>query len=184
MKYYRLYITFLVSFIAGCALEKDKVPDLICSIAPVNLNQPHIQMTVTNQSQSDIAVLSWYTPFEGFLSHMFDVAHNGSLQAYQGPMVKRSTPRQEDYFILRSGAARTININLGLLYDFSQPGEYEIQYRKQISARFLNKPEIKSTAAGPQELTQEPAQDRAKANKPLKHPIIEKCESIQIQISN
>jgi hypothetical protein len=136
IKYYTLRVCLLMLFITGCALEKDKMPDITCRIDPIKFNQAQIQMTITNHSKSDIQILSWFTPFEGFLSHMFDVKFNGNLLTYQGPMVKRGTPTFEDYFILPAGAARTTKINLGLIYDLSQSGEYSVQYRKQINARF------------------------------------------------
>jgi hypothetical protein len=136
IKHALLCIAIVIAGISGCALEKEKMPDLICSLGPIDPNQAQIQMTITNQSTFDVKLLSWHTPFEGFLSHMFDVEYQGALLAYQGPMVKRNAPTENDYFVLRSGTARTASVNLGLIYDMSQPGTYQIRYRKQLSAQF------------------------------------------------
>jgi hypothetical protein len=91
-----------------------------------------VEFTLRNDSPDEIFILQWQTPLRALEHEIFDVRRNGEVVEYVGPHVKFGSPRPEHYIRLAAGEARTVNIDLGQLYDFSQAGEYSVQYRVNV----------------------------------------------------
>jgi heat shock protein HslJ len=90
--------------------------------------------TLTNTSSDGFYVLKWFTPLEGIAGDIFRVERDGAELAYRGKMVKRGPPIAEDYVWLEAGASVSAEVDLAEGYDFSQAGQYTIQFRSpQIS---------------------------------------------------
>jgi heat shock protein HslJ len=90
--------------------------------------------TLTNTSSDGFYVLKWFTPLEGIAGDIFRVERDGAELPYRGKMVKRGPPISEDYVWLEAGESVSAEVDLAEGYDFSQAGQYTIQFRSpQIS---------------------------------------------------
>jgi hypothetical protein len=90
-----------------------------------------IDFILINQSNSDLSVLTWYTPLEGFFSNLFIITDkNGEKIPYQGPTVKRSTPTSVDYQLIRSKGNVATLLDLSSMYDLIA-GDYKLQLNKK-----------------------------------------------------
>ena len=87
-----------------------------------------LQFTLTNHSPERLYVLDWYTPLEGIFGEIFRVARDGQPIAYEGPLVMRGNPLPENYVLLEPGASVSAEVDLATVYDFSQAGEYTIEF--------------------------------------------------------
>lgn len=87
----------------------------------------YLTFTVTNVTDHKLQLLSWYTPFEGFLSDLFIIKSDaGDPVDYNGMMVKRSKPSIEDYVVLPAKEKVEITLDLTQAYSLIQ-GEYTVQ---------------------------------------------------------
>ena len=90
--------------------------------------------TLTNTSSDGVYVLKWFTPLEGIAGDIFRVERDGAELPYRGKLVKRGPPISEDYVWLEAGESVSAEVDLAEGYDFSQAGQYTIQFRSpQIS---------------------------------------------------
>ena len=83
---------------------------------------------LTNHSPGRLYVLTWYTPLEGIFGELFRVEHDGQALPYEGPLVMRGDPLPENYVLLDPGASVSAEVDLATAYDFSQAGEYTIEF--------------------------------------------------------
>jgi len=109
-----------------------KKSNIACSIkfnSPQKLsNEITLSFSVTNPMNEEISLLTWYTPFEGFLSNLFIITNTetGETLKYQGPMVKRLAPETEDYVTLSANQTITTTINLAQGYQLTK-GHFSLQ---------------------------------------------------------
>jgi heat shock protein HslJ len=90
--------------------------------------------TLTNISSDGFYVLKWFTPLEGLAGDIFRVERDGAELPYRGKLVKRGPPIAEDYVWLEAGESVSAEVDLAEGYEFSQAGQYTIQFRSpQIS---------------------------------------------------
>ena len=87
-----------------------------------------VTFTLTNHAPERLYVLTWYTPLEGIFGEIFRVEHDGQSIAYEGPLVMRGDPLPEHYVLLEPGASVSAEVDLATAYDFSQVGEYTIEF--------------------------------------------------------
>jgi hypothetical protein len=87
-----------------------------------------LQFTLVNHSEIGLYVLEWYTPLEGVFGEIFRVERDGQVLPYEGPLVMRGDPTQENYVWLERGASVAGTVDLADAYDFSQPGMYTISF--------------------------------------------------------
>ncbi len=87
-----------------------------------------LTFTLTNHSPERLYVLTWYTPLEGIFGEIFRVERDGQAIPYQGPLVMRGDPLPENYALLEPGASVSAKVDLATVYDFSQAGEYIIEF--------------------------------------------------------
>jgi peptidyl-Lys metalloendopeptidase len=87
-----------------------------------------VTFTLTNHSPEKLYVLTWYTPLEGILGEIFLVKRDGQAIPYEGPLVMRGDPLPEHYVLLEPGASVSAEVDLATVYNFSQAGEYTIEF--------------------------------------------------------
>jgi hypothetical protein len=99
--------------------------------APSSLPQGEplkVRFTLANESESDLYVLNWFTPLEGLGGDIFRVTRDGQRIRYQGPQASRGDPTPEAYTLIEAGGMASAEVDLSLAYDFSQPGNYTIEF--------------------------------------------------------
>jgi len=99
------------------------VPESLTSGAVVQ-----VRFALTNTLSEGLFVLKWFTPLEGLAGDIFRVEREGMELAYRGKMVKRASPLPEDYVRLDAGGSISAEVDLAEGYDFSQPGQYTVQF--------------------------------------------------------
>ena len=87
-----------------------------------------VTFTLTNTLSEALYVLKWFTPLEGLAGDIFRVQRDGLHLPYRGIQVKRAPPTAEDYVWLDAGGSISAEIDLAEGYDFSQPGQYTVQF--------------------------------------------------------
>ena len=99
----------------------------------------HLRLTLANTGDQAAWVLRWQTPVDGVQGDLFAVTRDGEALAYLGPLYKRPAPTRQDYLQIPAGRSLSFDVELTALYDFSQPGEYSVQYRSgmQVSRTFV-----------------------------------------------
>ena len=99
--------------------------------APTRLpdsNTVIVQFTLTNNSDVALYVLKWYTPLEGIGGEIFSVERDGQAVPYTGILAMRGDPTPEAYQLLEAGQSASAKVDLATSFDFSQPGEYIIEF--------------------------------------------------------
>jgi len=110
---------------------------LLIELAPNQENNSNgsVVITLTNKSHEPIKVLKWNTPLEQRLSaNIFSVEREKKNIAYQGRLVKRGQPQDEDYALFEAGESRTVIVELPTYYKMLKKGEYQISYRGNFSS--------------------------------------------------
>ena len=87
-----------------------------------------VRFTLTNNADTGLYVLKWYTPLEGIAGEIFRVERNGEAVPYEGILATRAAPSPDDYVLLEPGASAYVEVDLATAYDFSQPGTYTIEF--------------------------------------------------------
>ena len=116
------------------AITTMKEDTLHCELkvsSPQNLiDGVFVTFSIINKSSDNIKLLTWYTPFEGFMSDLFvisDAADQNML--YQGAMVKRSSPQLEDFIAIASKEKKQFRLDLSTGYKLEK-GRYKLQLKK------------------------------------------------------
>ena len=87
-----------------------------------------VRFTLRNDSDEDLYILSWQTPFRGVVGNLFDVRKGGQPVAYTGRLYKRGTPQAADYLRIPAGQSLSAEVELSSVYDLRSSGEYSVQY--------------------------------------------------------
>jgi heat shock protein HslJ len=88
-----------------------------------------VKFTLTNESSEGLFVLTWFTPLEGLAADTFSVQRDAEELSYQGKMVKRAAPTSDDYVWIEARRSTSAEVDLAEGYDFSQAGQYSLQFR-------------------------------------------------------
>ncbi len=92
-----------------------------------------ITFRLLNTSDAAVDMLVWNTPLEQELSaDIFTVTFNGVPMAYQGRMVKRSTPGEKDYLAIPAHERVEALLDMAVYYEMSEPGEYQVRFTPPI----------------------------------------------------
>lgn len=131
----------LVTGIAACSVTETVAmktdtddQNLIAGIEPAAAKDDggslsELTFHVTNQSDTDIEMLVWNTPFEKLLSaDVFLVERDGESVAYVGRKIKRGTPQPEHYMTVPAGERVDKTLDIANYYDMEQAGEYTIVF--------------------------------------------------------
>jgi heat shock protein HslJ len=88
-----------------------------------------VKFTLTNASSEGLFVLTWFTPLEGLAADTFSVQRDAEELPHQGKMVKRAAPTSDDYVWIEARGSTSAEVDLAEGYDFSQAGQYSLQFR-------------------------------------------------------
>jgi peptidyl-Lys metalloendopeptidase len=115
--------TLLVIAAAGCADTQhgDLQVDLAMRDAAI------ADVTITNTSDHEVQLLSWYVPNTELQEPLFQVTRDGQAVRYIGPRYKRAQPDASDYVTLAPGASLSRSVDLATFYDLSATGNYTIE---------------------------------------------------------
>lgn len=132
-------IAFMFTLFDKAQADMSK-PTIACALliqSPQQLsNRISLTFSITNPYNEEVKLLTWYTPFEGFLSNLFIIKNletNKELN-YQGPMVKRGQPNQDDYLLLSAIKSAVTEVNLVQGYQLTK-GRFSLQL-KQTTMKF------------------------------------------------
>jgi peptidyl-Lys metalloendopeptidase len=84
-------------------------------------------VTVTNVSDHDVQLLSWYLPDAELQEPLFQLMRDGQPVRYIGPMYKRAQPDASDFVTLTPGQSFTRSVDLAKFYDLSATGDYTVE---------------------------------------------------------
>src|SRR5919199_264706 len=107
-------------------------------------DRQNVRFTLTNNSDETICVLKWNTPLEGINNNIFRIEKDGKVAVYLGKLVKRGTPRPEDYATIEPRSSVSSEVDLLESYDISEPGVYDVTYVGRILDIGTERPEILS----------------------------------------
>lgn len=92
-----------------------------------------VKVTLANDSDHAVRVLSWYAPSADLEENLFVVSRGSEQVDFVGPHYKRPAPSADDYVVLGAGESVTREADLSDFYDFAKSADYTVQY----SASFL-----------------------------------------------
>lgn len=88
--------------------------------------------TLTNNGDHALNILRWNTPLEGWFNRYLTITKEGQQVNYQGAMVKRFRPSDEDYSLLAAGQSQQATVNLAQGYDIAAKGTYQVVYTGRL----------------------------------------------------
>jgi hypothetical protein len=100
-----------------------EMPDILGNGEKVNL-----RYTLTNNTNTKLYILKWYTPLEGIGGEIFRVEHEGHTLPYEGILASRALPSHDAYVLLSAGESVSAEVDLATAYDFTQAGDYTIKF--------------------------------------------------------
>jgi peptidyl-Lys metalloendopeptidase len=98
-----------------------------------------VNVTISNNGKNAAKVLKWYTPAEEVEEAIFKVTRDGAGVDYIGAHYKRPAPTGNDYVSLKPGESFTRTVDLGLYYDLTASGVYELEYDADTTGLSSNK---------------------------------------------
>jgi peptidyl-Lys metalloendopeptidase len=98
-----------------------------------------LNVTISNNGKSPAKVLKWYTAVDEVEEAIFNVTRDGASVDYVGAHYKRPAPTGKDYVSLKPGESLTRSVDLGLYYDLSASGVYELEYNADGTGLSSNK---------------------------------------------
>lgn len=98
-----------------------------------------VNVTISNNGKNSVKVLKWFTPVEDVEEALFTVSRDSAKVDYVGAYYKRTAPTGNDYVTLKAGESFTRTVDLGLYYDLSASGVYELEYDANVTGLASNK---------------------------------------------
>jgi peptidyl-Lys metalloendopeptidase len=95
-----------------------------------------VYITLTNHGKKPARVLKWYTAADGIEDDLFIVSRDGETLRYLGAHYKRPAPVAGNYLHLKGGESVTHVAELSSVYDFSQTGDYSVQFNVESLSLF------------------------------------------------
>lgn len=107
------------------------------------VGQPvNIVFTLENLSSAPLWVLTWYTPLEGLKGKIFRVICDSQEISYEGPMVKRGSPTQDDYVFIGAGQSVSAENNISLAYNLPSSKVCQVEFRGKIHDVVFNEAQL------------------------------------------
>ena len=101
-------------------------------------NTAIVTVSLSNDSNKIMRILTWNTPFEEKLNaNLFHITYNDKTVAYKGKRVKRLHPKSSDYMTLEVGETRSKEIDLSSYYRFMEEATYHVAYVGLVSKKAL-----------------------------------------------
>jgi peptidyl-Lys metalloendopeptidase len=95
----------------------------------VNSNQRVVvKVTLANDSDHPIRILSWYAPSAELEEDIFAVSRGSDAIEFTGPHYKRPAPVSDDYVVLPPGKSVTGEVDISDFYDFAKSADYAVKY--------------------------------------------------------
>jgi len=113
---------------AGETTETDLTATIEAPAALTTGETMPLRFTLTNNADTKLYVLKWYTPLEGIAGKIFRVERNDQVVPYGGILATRAAPSPDNYVLLEPGASASADVDLATAYDFSQAGTYTIEF--------------------------------------------------------
>ena len=88
----------------------------------------NLKFTLTNESDTPLYLLKWYTPLEGIAGKIFKVTRDGQAVPYAGILASRAFPNIDSYILINPGESVSAVVDLGTSFDFSETGTYHIGF--------------------------------------------------------
>jgi hypothetical protein len=88
----------------------------------------NLKFTLTNESDTPLYFLKWYTPLEGIAGEIFKITRDGQAVPYEGILASRSFPTIESYILINPGESISTVVDLGTSFDFTEAGTYQIGF--------------------------------------------------------
>jgi len=98
--------------------------------------------TLANESDTELKVLKWHTPLEGFKSNMFNVDVAGKPVVYIGRLYKRGAPTEDDYVTIPPGESLRQTVDLAEGYDIAEEGIYNVNYKTHLLQAGTEEPKV------------------------------------------
>jgi peptidyl-Lys metalloendopeptidase len=105
-------------------------------------DRQNLRFALNNDSNKEMTVLKWNTPFDGFNSDMFKVSRNRTRSLYLGRVVKRGAPKPEDYITIKPKGSLSIEFDISEAYDIYKEGGYSVEYKSALLDAGLETPEV------------------------------------------
>jgi peptidyl-Lys metalloendopeptidase len=130
MQQYWIFIYIAATIMA----TNGHVQDLRVSVISVQprfaaIQNVNVILKYSNIGSDTMSIYKWYLPEKGLCDPLFEVTRNGVRVEYVGPLVKRRAPRADDVISLAPGMTVSTAIQLSLVYNMTQTGNYSIQYK-------------------------------------------------------
>ncbi len=95
-----------------------------------NTQDIFVKVTVHNRSHENQKILKWYLPDDegGIEDNLFAINREGEEIVYLGRHYKRPAATEGDYIVLKKNERRTYRVELSSVYDFSEAGQYQIDF--------------------------------------------------------
>lgn len=144
MKQFKWFLAPLILAYAANIMAKESAMAATTNIAKTlqcSLNAPQmvklgepvtLKFELKNISKTDVMLLKWNTPLEGWFGSSFNVTRDGKWVNYQGAMVKRFRPSSDDYVALAAGKSISNTVNLAEGYQMNQAGEYQFKFNGRL----------------------------------------------------
>src|SRR5215204_2597788 len=145
------YFTFVLVFVlvlatlvsvtgAGAAPKSDLAVSISTDQANFSASDAvMVNVTISNNGKNPAKVLKWFTPADEVEEAIFNVTRDGAAIKYVGAHYKRPAPTGNDYVSLKPGESLTRSVDLGLYYDLSASGVYELEYNTDGTGLSSNK---------------------------------------------
>ncbi|MFE1908947.1 M35 family metallopeptidase [Streptomyces gardneri] len=92
-----------------------------------------LSFEIRNAADESYRILTWDTPLLNSPLNFLSVSREGSELPYDGPLVKRGDPSEEEYIDLAPGESRSGEIDLSQLYAIQLPGEYTVTLNAELA---------------------------------------------------
>jgi hypothetical protein len=106
-----------------------------------------VTFSLKNQSETTFEVLQYHTPLEDLIGPVFEVRFEDEVLSYQGPMVKRMPPTDEDWLQLKPGGHLTNELDISLAWGLDRKGKYSLSLSRDVSYRHTGGSDVLSMPA-------------------------------------
>ena len=83
-----------------------------------------VKFEIRNVGSETCRILTWNTPLDGDPLDFLTVTQDDVELEYDGRLVMRGDPAEDDYITLEPGASRSADVDISRLYPIDLPGEY------------------------------------------------------------
>lgn len=105
-----------------------------------NHEEANLVFEITNNTSSTIHILKWNTPLEGLTSPCLEVKSGNKKIEYDGIMIKRGTPGENDFYTLGPNQSVSNKIDLTKAYDISKPGAIKVSFNPDKFVYYSDQP--------------------------------------------